>query len=200
VTATAGEDRDFIAASFEDPEAFAAIFDRHFGAVHRFLDRRVGTDAAGRLAGEVFRIAFERRDRFDPTRASALPWLYGIAHKQVLGEYRSRGRHLRAIGRLSAERTIDDVTAEIEARVDAAAAWPGILGALRQLSDGERDVLLLVAWEEMAYDEVADTLGIPIGTVRSRMHRARARLRELIHSNGQERDDQHMRAAERGCR
>lgn len=186
-----------IAASVGDPVHFAVVFDRHFDPVHRFVDGRLGSDAADTLAGEVFRIAFERRDRYDMARPSCLPWLYGIANKLVLKEYRRRGRHLRAVGRLRPEVASHDVTGEIDARVDAHAAWPGVAAALAQLSEVERDVLLLVAWEDLTYDEVAATLEIPIGTVRSRLHRARNRVRELIGSPGEERDDQHMRVTGR---
>lgn len=194
---TPAEDRELIAASVADPGCFAGIFDRHFGAVHRFIDRRLGADAADTLAGEVFRIAFERRAGFDGRRSLCLPWLYGIANNLVLKEYRRRGRQLRAVGRLRPEVVVLDATGEIDARVDAHAAWPAVAAALAQLSDVERDVLLLVAWEDLAYDEVAEALDIPIGTVRSRLHRARARVRELIQNPGEERDDQPMRVTGR---
>jgi RNA polymerase sigma-70 factor (ECF subfamily) len=194
------EDRELIGASVREPARFAEIFDRHFAAVHRFVDRRLGRDAADSLAGEVFRIAFEQRDRYDRARPSCLPWLYGITNNLVLKEYRRRGRHLRAVGRLGRELSSPDGTAEIDARVDAHAAWPGVAAALAQLSDGDRDVLLLVAWEDLSYEEVADALEIPIGTVRSRLHRARSRVRELIERPGEERDDQDVRVPGRGRR
>ncbi len=115
-------------------------------------------------------------------------------------ERRRQSRHLRALGRLRAE---DDrpfsSTERIDARLDAEAIWPRLAEALAGLPVGERDVILLVAWEELSYQEVAEVLDVPIGTVRSRLHRGRHRLRELIGPCGQEPDDNPQRA-EGGCR
>lgn len=191
------DDSELVAASLVDPVRFAEVFDRHFASVHRFVDRRLGPDAADSLAGEVFRIAFEVRDRFDVSRSSCLPWLYGIAGKLVLREYRQRHRHRRALGRLHAAAVVPDGSSEVDARVDARAAWPAVADALARLSEVEREVLLLVAWEDLTYEEVAGALEIPIGTVRSRLHRARARVRELIGASGQGRGEEATRVTGR---
>lgn len=192
-------DADEISRSLTDPSRFAVIFDRHFARVHRFLERRIGRDGADALAGEVFRIAFERRPSYDPNRPHCLPWLYGIAKNVLLKERRREARHLRALGRLHAEAECGDSARGTDARLDAQQMWPRLAAALSELPVGERDVVLLVAWEELSYQEVADVLEVPIGTVRSRLNRARHRLRELIGPYGQEPGDNPQRAGG-GCR
>ena len=169
-----------IADSLERPAAFGAIFDRHGSTLFRFLARRVDPSEAEDLLGEVFRIAFERRSAFERDRDSARPWLYGIAANVVAKHYRSQARRLRAIARVSAERALDDDPAErAVAAADAAARWTRVVNAIGTLPAAERQVLLLFAWEELSYDEIALALGIPVGTVRSRLSRGRARLAAL---------------------
>jgi len=169
-----------IADSLERPSAFGVIFDRHGSTLLRFLARRVDPSGAEDLLGEVFRIAFERRSTFQRDRDSARPWLYGIAANVVAKHYRSEARRLRAIARVSAERALDDDPAErAVAAADASARWTRVVTALGTLPAAERQVLLLFAWEELSYDEIALALGVPVGTVRSRLSRGRARLTEL---------------------
>ena len=148
----------------------------------------------------MFRIAFEGRATYQLDRPNCLPWLYGIAKNLLLKERRRQSRHLRALGRLRAEDAPRPSSTEaIDARLDAEAIWPRLAQKLAGLPVGERDVILLVAWEELSYHEVAEVLGVPIGTVRSRLHRGRHRLRELIGPCGQRPDDNPQRA-EGGCR
>lgn len=187
-------DADEIKWSLVDPERFAVIFDRHFATVHRFLSRRLGPDGAEALAGEVFRIAFERRGTYHLDRPDCLPWLYGIAKHLLDKERRRQARHLRALSRLHAEDRSEDDGRATDDRIDAQARWLQVATALNTLSVGERDVLLLIAWEDLNYREVSEVLDVPIGTVRSRLHRARGRLRELISPSGEERDDNPLRA------
>jgi RNA polymerase sigma-70 factor (ECF subfamily) len=184
-------DAEVIVASCTAPGAFGAIFDRHATVVHRYLIRRVGADEADALVGDVFRIAFERRQHFDPDRASARPWLYGIATNLVARRQRTEARRLRATARLAAVRapTFDPADA-VAAAVDAGTLWPRVAEALTALPAGERDALLLHAWEGLSYAEVADALDLPVGTVRSRLNRARRRLRELAGPSGEQLDDQ----------
>lgn len=168
-------DAEAIAASLSEPSAFVDVFDRHFGAIHRYLRRRVGSHIADELASEAFAQAFEHRKRFDRDRPDARPWLYGIAHNLLRHHYRDEERALRAYAR----------SVEVEAAEPEDAVDPEVAKLLAELSPGERDVLLLVAWAELEYSEVAEALGIPIGTVRSRLNRARARVRELLERSGQ---------------
>jgi RNA polymerase sigma factor (sigma-70 family) len=178
-------DAQVIAASQAHPLGFATVFDRHYDADHRYLARRVGPDLADDLAAETFTEAFDVRLRFDTTHPDARPWLFGIATNLLRHHYRSEARRLRAYARLDPPAAGDDGFGEIETRLDAQRAGPAIAAALGRLSADERDVLLLLAWAGLRYEEIAVALRIPIGTVRSRLNRARGRLRELIGESGQ---------------
>jgi RNA polymerase sigma factor (sigma-70 family) len=179
-------DADAIEESTHDPAAFGVVFDRHGTTMHRYLVRRVGANDADGLLGELFRIAFERRTTYDTERTNARPWLYGIATNLVARHRRSEARRFRAEARLHARPT-EHVTDE-QRIVDAVAAvvlLPDVVHAIAALPDGERDALLLHAWEDLGYDEIARALEIPVGTVRSRLNRARRRLRELPAVSGE---------------
>ena len=97
-------DAEVIGRSLGEPEAFGLIYDRHAATVLRFLGRRAGAEVAEGLVGELFRIAFERRKTFDASRASALPWLYGIGSNLLLKHRRGEARWLRASARMVANR------------------------------------------------------------------------------------------------
>jgi RNA polymerase sigma-70 factor (ECF subfamily) len=188
----APSDAVVIAASLERPASFAALYDRHAGVVFRFLVRRVGRDTADELLGETFRIAFQRRATFDVARAKgcdARPWLYGIATNLIARHRRAEVRRLRATARLAAQVVQvaqgDAADERVAARVDARDEWPAVAQAIAELPAGERDTLLLFVWEELAYDEIAAALDIPVGTVRSRLNRARRRIRELVEHDGE---------------
>lgn len=174
-------DAQIIAASVDAPSAFAEIYDRHAETTLRFLVRRVGLDVAEGLMGETFRIAFERRAAFEQSSPNARPWLYGIASNLLLNHRRSEARRLRATARLAAEPAqgrSNETTADTHRLLER------IVDAIDTLPDGERDALLLFAWEELDYEEVAAALAIPVGTVRSRLNRARKRLRQLVEMPG----------------
>jgi RNA polymerase sigma factor (sigma-70 family) len=174
-----------IAASLAAPGAFGVIFDRHGSTLLRFLARRVDPAEAEDLLGEVFRIAFERRSAFERDRDSARPWLYGIAANLVAKHHRSEARRRRALARVAADRLVADDPAErVAAATDACALWPRVMDAIGALPEAERQVLLLFAWEELSYGEIALALGIPVGTVRSRLSRGRARLAALTRAGG----------------
>lgn len=178
-------DAEVIARALEQPRWFAVVFDRHFVTIHRYLARRVGAGADD-LAGEVFRVAFERRASFDASFDSARPWLYGIATNLVRRDRRREERRLRAMQRVAARtRSYEDGFDLVDERVDADAAMPSVARAVAQLPDADRDALVLFAVEGLSYDEVAAALDIPVGTVRSRISRARLRLRELLGGSGQ---------------
>ena len=167
-----------IARSLVDGAAFATIFDRHAGVVFRFLVRRVGRDPADEMLGETFRIAFERRSTYDTRRPNARPWLYGIATNLLARHRRTEARRLKATALLAMAYAAAD-TDGVEDAIDAVNRWPRVVDAVAALPDGERDVLMLYAWEELPYEEIAAALDIPIGTVRSRLNRARHRLQEV---------------------
>jgi len=179
-------DAEVIGRSLGEPEAFGLIYDRHAATLLRFLGRRVGAKVAEGLVGELFRIAFERRKTFDASRATALPWLYGIGSNLLLKHRRDEARRLRAGARMAAGLEAADARASARA-LDARVLFPRVADAIEALPDGEREALLLFAWEELSYQGVAEALELPIGTVRSRLNRARARLRELLDAKGKDR-------------
>ena len=181
-------DAVLIAASIDQPARFGPIFDRHATVLHRYLVRRIGPDDADGLVGEVFRIAFEKRRTYDPGRPSARPWLYGIATNLVAKHRRSEARRYYAVARLAARRVpggpaLDE---QVSAAVDAHDRWRQVAAAVAELPAPERDALILHVWEGLAYEEVAAALGVPVGTVRSRLNRARRRLREPAAASGGE--------------
>jgi RNA polymerase sigma factor (sigma-70 family) len=178
-------DAEVIGRSLDEPEAFGPIYDRHAATLLRFLGRRVGARVAEGLLGELFRIAFERRTTFDVSRESALPWLYGIGSNLLLKHRRGEARRLRANAQMAAAEAAD--RRATAAAFDARLLFPRVADAIQTLPDGEREALLLFAWEDLSYRSVAEALDVPIGTVRSRLNRARAHLRELLEPRGKDR-------------
>ncbi|MGW0432470.1 RNA polymerase sigma factor [Micromonospora sp. NPDC003197] len=176
-------DAAIIERSVRDPERFAVIFDRHAPYIHRYLARRLGSGIADDLVAETFLAAFRRRKRFDTTYSDARPWLYGIATNLVSQRRREEEREYRlrqAYVPTASEASHADRVATV---VTAQSLRQTLFDALAKLSDGDRDVLLLIAWEELTYDQVAAALAIPVGTVRSRLNRARKLLRETLSSD-----------------
>ena len=176
-------DEDVLRRSIDDPDAFGEIFDRHYGRIHSYLARRIGPGRAEDLAGETFRAAFVDRRRFDPAQGEVRPWLYGIAHNVLRRHLRDGERAERAWARLRAwERTPDargDLDDLVE-RADAALRSATVQRALDRLRPEDREVLVLYAVEELSYAEIAAITGTPIGTVRSRLSRARTRMRSAL--------------------
>ena len=183
---SAPSDAEVIGRSLDEPEAFGVIYDRHAPTVLRFLGRRVGADVGEGLVGELFRIAFERRKTFDASRASALPWLYGIGSNLLLKHRRGEARRLRANARMASAGEGADRRTRATA-LDARLLFSRVADAIEALPDGEREALLLFAWEDLSYQGVAEALDLPIGTVRSRLNRARAHLRGLLEPGGESR-------------
>jgi RNA polymerase sigma factor (sigma-70 family) len=174
------DDAAIVQASLRDPDQFAAIFDRHAPYVHRYLARRLGREAADDLVAETFLVAFGKRKRYDQSRTDSRPWLYGIATNLVSQHRRDEARQLRLRNAIGPEPDVASHAERVVAQV-AAQAMGQLLGtALAELSTGDRDVLLLVAWEGLTYDQVATALDIPVGTVRSRLNRARKQVREVL--------------------
>lgn len=165
---SASSDTDCLARSLDEPTAFEPIFERHFDAVHKYLHRRVGRDVADELAAETFAVAFERRKTC--RGESALPWLYGIATNLLRRRWRTERRQLRAYARSNVD-SWADYEDEATSRVDAAAAR--LARALAAMRSKERDALLLYALAALSYEEIAVALDVPVGTVRTWLHRAR---------------------------
>lgn len=176
------DDSDLIQASFSDAGRFDEIFIRHRVSVFRFVSSRVGRVDAADLTAETFARAFESRHRYDLSRPSARSWLFGIASHVCVDHLRRTGlrgrrRNEIAAGWLYRPVAEADRTA---ANLDAQSFGPVLSGALRALSEHERETLLLHAVANLTYQEIAEILEIPIGTVRSTLHRARRRMRELL--------------------
>jgi RNA polymerase sigma factor (sigma-70 family) len=172
------DDAQSISASLRDPNRFSDVFERHHDDVRRYLQRRCGLETGEELAAQTFEEAFRTRARFDLTYPDARPWLMGIARNLLRHHYRAESARLRALERAA---TMASTTSEpdLEARVDAQATARILARALQEMSRGERDIVLLYAWADLSYGEIAHALQLPIGTVRSRLHRSRLRLREL---------------------
>jgi RNA polymerase sigma factor (sigma-70 family) len=166
-----------ISASLSDPERFAEIFHRHWDEIHRYVARRLGSEGAEDVGAETFTIAFRNRGRYDLTRPDARPWLYGIATNLIGQHRRAEKRRTRLLARTPAEATSGSSTDSSDARVTAEMLGPRIASVLAGLSTADRDLLLLIAWADLTYEEASEALGVPLGTVRSRLHRVRKKIR-----------------------
>ena len=181
--AEAGADADdatVIQLSRHEPEQFTVLFRRHAPYIQRYVVRRLGQDAADDIVAETFLLAFRRRDGYDQTRADARPWLYGIATNLIGRHRRAEVRMYRALARTGADPVMEPFTDRVDDRVSASTASRRLAAALARLPEEHRDTLLLVAWGDLSYEEVATALGVPVGTVRSRMSRARSKLRRSL--------------------
>lgn len=168
-------DSHLLAMSRTEPELLGVLYERHAESVFRYLARRAGRQAAEDLLGEVFVAAVSARMRVVPhVSGSALPWLYGIA-----------GNVLRAHLRSSRPTTpqLDGFVTDwdaVDARLDAHAQRTDLLVALTRLTDAERELLLLVAWEGLTPAEAGAALGLTATAARSRLHRARTRAQATL--------------------
>lgn len=172
-------DAEEIAASHRKPERFASIFDRHYPAIRSYLRRRLSLAIADELAAETFVIAFRGRSGFDQSYADARPWLFGIAGNLLRQHRRREVREVRAYARVAAEGSAGAATGGGEDFLNGSLTAQ-LADALLSLSSGDRDVLFLYACADLSYEGIAQAMGIPTGTVRSRLARARRQVRELL--------------------
>ncbi|HET7847001.1 MAG TPA: RNA polymerase sigma factor [Acidimicrobiia bacterium] len=172
-------DAEIIAASLDEPSRFGEIFTRHHDAVFRFASRRVGPGDAADVTADIFLTAMRTRHRYHLERPICLPWLYGIGVNVI-------GDHLRRVKRRSRSYLSqdpgadDDFTTPVLDRIDAESASSTINRALGRLGSRDRETLLLFALDRLTYSEIAQALGVPIGTVGSRILRARRKIIEQI--------------------
>jgi len=145
-------------------ETFRGLFAQHYGAVFAYCVRRLGRDAAADAASDVFTVAW-RKIRRVPGEPETLPWLYGVARNTVANHRRSRVRRARLEARTAAH--ADHPWTDLPGSVDA---------ALAQVSDDDREVLMLVAWEGLGPGELGRALGCSANAATVRLHRARTRL------------------------
>jgi RNA polymerase sigma factor (sigma-70 family) len=168
-------DSELIAASLVDPDEFGAIFERHFDPIHGYLRRRFADELADELTAQTFFVAFDRRATYNRARPDSRPWLFGIATNLARGHRRRELRELKAIAALRPEH--GNGVEGVEGRVDAERMRDRLAHLLAELPVEESEVLYLLTWAELGQGEIADALGIPLGTVKSRLNRARGRLR-----------------------
>lgn len=169
-------DEELVTRAREDPAAFEPLVDRHSTALHAYLARRCGP-AADDLLSEVWLTAYARRATYRPELGPVRGWLFGIARNHLLTHWR-KAASAPAADYLPAG---DDGSWDaVDARLDAARLAPALHAALRELPSAERELLLLTVWEQLTAAEAAQTVGIAAGTARSRLHRARGRMRELL--------------------
>jgi RNA polymerase sigma-70 factor (ECF subfamily) len=174
------DDAVVLADSLRQPERFGHLYGRHFPAVYAYIASRLGPDEADDLTAETFVAAFRRRASFDPARGSVRPWLFGVATRLVAQHRRAEARRYRALARIPEDPDPGGHEDRVAARVSAQAHREPLLRAVADLSDGDRDVLLLVALGGLSYEEVAAALSIPPGTVASRLSRARRKIRGVL--------------------
>jgi RNA polymerase sigma factor (sigma-70 family) len=185
-----GTDALLIERSLAEPELFSEVFDRYYTEIHGYVSRRLGASLADDVASETFLIAFDRRRRYDVTQPNARPWLYGIASNLVARHHRAELRRYRALARAGvATYAVDGPTEGLVARLDAEALRGRLAAALLEVADGDREVLLLVAWAQLTCEEAARAVGIPAGTARSRLHRARRKTRAALGEDYMRGDD-----------
>jgi RNA polymerase sigma factor (sigma-70 family) len=173
-----------------EAECFGLIFDRHSASIHAYCRARL--DGFGDQRGEspadlvsvVFLEAWRRRRDVLLEGESALPWLLGVARRVLLHRARSLRRHRAALARLPAGTgltpgQVDDPAEEIARRLDADDRLTAVRFAFNALRASDREILLLCVWGGLDYAEAAVALGVPVGSVRSRLSRARTRLARL---------------------
>ncbi len=181
VHSTLMDDADLLRASLTDAELFSVVYHRHAAVLFSFASRRLGRELAEDVVADAVLAAFRVRHRYDWERRNARPWLLGILVREISDHRRSERSRYRALSRTAVEREGQDGPADrVASQVVAASVRIPLASALPGLARRDRDVLLLVAWADLSYQEVADALQIPLGTVRSRLNRARRQVRAAL--------------------
>ena len=175
-----GDDATIVALSLAEPELFAVIYRRHAPAIQRYVTRRIGPQDADDVVTETFLAAFAQRATFRAEGRECLPWLYGIATNFLRRHHRAERRRMRSSARAWAAPDAEAFTDRVDDRVSAQAAKARLAGALARLPASQRDALLLFVWAGLPYEQVATATGAPLGTVQSRISRARASLRRSL--------------------
>jgi RNA polymerase sigma factor (sigma-70 family) len=173
-------DAEIIELSARDPGRFGVLFERHAAEILRYAHGRLGADVAEDVLAETFLVAFRRRADYDRSRADARPWLYGIAARLIGRHRRAEQRGRRALARVPAETAAADFGDRSAERVTAQQLRPQLSVVLSGLARRDRELLLLTAWAGLTYEESAQALGVPVSTVRSRLHRIRATARRAL--------------------
>ena len=160
--------------------AIAQLFDDHAESIFTYAARRVGAVEARDVVSEVFLIAIDRFDTYRPELGSTRGWLFGIANNVLRHHWRSENRRLRALAREASHTVIvTETQSSVDVRLDAQLDAGRVLEEVRRMPADDRDLLIMIAWHGMSHADVADALAIPVGTVRSRLHRLRRQLESL---------------------
>ncbi len=159
------------------PAAFGELYDRHGPDIYRYAARRAGDFVAEDVMAETFLIAFEGRAEFVGPSEAVRPWLFGIATNLLRRHHRAEARMLRALARTGGRADSLDAFDAVEVRLDASGNRVLIGNALQDLAPIDREAILLFVWAELSYEDIATATGVPLGTVRSRINRARRKLR-----------------------
>ena len=175
-----GPDAVIVRESLADPELFAILVRRHAPALQRYVTRRIGAGAAEDVVAETFLVAFRQRAGYADDGRDCLPWLYGIATRLVHRHWRGESRQLRLLARTGTDPVTEPFTERVDATVCATAAKARLAGALAKLPTSQRDALLMHTWAGLSYEQIATATGVPLGTVQSRISRARQRLRRQL--------------------
>ena len=173
-------DAEIIGVSLREPSSFATPFDRHAEEIARYVSARVGPDLADDVTAETFLAAFRHRDRYDMDRPDARPWLYGIAIHQIASHRRAEARYRKLTASALPDTDTHDFGDRAVERVTAEQLRPVLAGVLEKLRRQDRELLLLVAWAGLSYDECAQALGLTVSAVKSRLNRIRVRTREAL--------------------
>jgi RNA polymerase sigma-70 factor (ECF subfamily) len=173
-------DADIVQVSIRDPSRFGEIFDRYADDILRYASARLGSDLAEDVTAETFLAAFRARSRYDLSRGNARPWLYGIAIRQIGKHSRAERRYRQALGRVQADMVIADFGDRVADLVTAQQLRPRLWAVLSGLPRQDRELLLLVAWAGLTYEESAQALGVSASAVKSRLHRIRGRIRQAL--------------------
>lgn len=187
-------DNEVIERSAREPEVFGALFDRHGTAVYRYVAQRMGDHVAEDVMSETFLVAFERRTAYDLEVADARPWLLGIATRLMRKHARLEAVAWRGLVADLAARIAPDFIEQAGSRIDAERLTRRLAKALRKLSAADRDTLMLYAWADLNYASIAEAMQVPVGTVRSRLNRARRHLRRAAGLTTIEQENNHGRA------
>jgi len=186
-------DNEVIQRSLVEPAVFAQLFDRHATVVYRYVAQRIGDHGAEDVMSETFLVAFERRTAFDPAVSDARPWLLGIATRLMRKHARVEARAWKGMASDLAAQVTPDLIDHAGARIDAERLSRRLGKALQRLNLVDRDTLLLYAWADLDYASIATAMQVPIGTVRSRLNRARRILRRAAGTDGIEQETDHGR-------
>jgi RNA polymerase sigma factor (sigma-70 family) len=167
-----------------DPDAFGELFERRGRAIYNYCFRRTANWAAAEdLCSTVFLEAWRRRDQ-ELMPGKVLPWLYGIATNVARNHRRSLRRRGAALVRVGRPGPTPDFADDAVGRLDDERQMADVLRAVAQLSERQQDVLALCVWSGLSYEDAAQALDIPVGSVKSNLSRARARVVELLAGNG----------------